>query len=400
MKILFASTNFPHAAEPIRATYNLALCRALAGLRSGDDAHEVAVVAPRMWQTAIKKRGGARLEFGGIRSVDYPTFYYVPKLNRRSLAGWLDRSMRPTVQKLTKDWTPDVVLSYWADPDGTAAMRWARRLNARFAVIVGGSDVLLLPKTPALNGVVEQTLSEADLVCTVSDQLTTAVQSLCPGIANVRCLRQGIDETTLHDGGRSEARLRLGLAVDKPTFVWVGRLDAVKNLPLLVDAFARVRELFDARLLIVGDGPERSSLTARIAALQLDRSVQLVGAVSPESLGDWYRAADATVLSSHSEGLPNVLRESLACGRPFASVDVGGVHEIGDDTCRILTPMNDVDALANAMQNILDPVYREAASHYPVRTWRDAAIDFEAAFHTLLDSTSSLTTDRPQEVVA
>lgn len=383
MKILFASTVFPHASEPTRGTYNLALCRALAELRTGRDRHEVRVCAPRMWQTALRQRGGRPIDYGSIDRVDYPTFLYMPGRSRRKLASWLAWSMGSSIRRLTRDWKPDVVLSYWADPDGTAALEWARRLEAKFGVIVGGSDVLMLPHRPVLSGLIEDTLEHADLVATVSDQLTRAVKELCPGIANVQCLRQGIDGGKFHDGDAASARSQLGLNESKPTFVWVGRLDPVKNLSLLLDAFAKVRERCDAQLAIVGDGTERNSVRAKIDELSLTDSVRLAGAVPPESLGDWYRAADATVMSSHSEGLPNVLRESLACGRPFASVNVGGISEIGDDTCRILTTASDVDELANAMHHILDPVYREAAVHYPVRTWNDAALDFETAFHSL-----------------
>lgn len=387
MKILFGSTVFPHPAEPTRGTYNLALCRALAELRTGDEAHEVSVVAPRMWQTAMKKRGGSPLNTASLRGVEYPTFYYVPGYRRRELASWLDWSSRSAVRKQTKDWRPDIVLSYWADPDGAAALQWARRFNAKFAVIVGGTDVLMLPQRPALKGLIESTLEQADLVATVSDQLSRAVHDLCPQIDHVQCLRQGIDESKLHDGNQTAARVNLGLQLDKPIFLWVGRLDPVKNLGLLLESFSRVCQTIDAQLVVVGDGPKMANLQSQVVDRGLSGSVRIVGAVAPEALGEWYRAADATVLSSHSEGLPNVLRESLACGRPFASVDVGGISEIGDDTCRILSPANDAASLAQSMLNVLDPVLREAAAAYPVRTWRDAAIDYERAFRKLLAPT-------------
>ena len=69
-----------------------------------------------------------------------------------------------------------------------------------------------------------------------------------------------------------------------------------------------------------------------------------------DELPDWYRAADLTVLPSRSEGLPNVLRESLACGTPFVASDVGGICEIGDETCSILVPPEDPEALAEAIE--------------------------------------------------
>ena len=85
------------------------------------------------------------------------------------------------------------------------------------------------------------------------------------------------------------------------------------------------------------------------------------------------------MLSSDSEGLPNVLREGLACGRPFAASHVGGIGEIGDDSCRVLAAPGDAAALADAMRRVLGESYQTAALARPVRTWQDAADDLLAA---------------------
>jgi glycosyltransferase involved in cell wall biosynthesis len=81
--------------------------------------------------------------------------------------------------------------------------------------------------------------------------------------------------------------------------------------------------------------------------------VRFVGAVRHDQLPDWYRAADVTALSSHSEGIPNVLRESLACGTPYVSTDVGGISELSDHPAIRLVPPRDPAALAEALANSL-----------------------------------------------
>ncbi len=72
------------------------------------------------------------------------------------------------------------------------------------------------------------------------------------------------------------------------------------------------------------------------------------GSVAHGRLGDWYRAADLTVLPSRSEGVPNVLLESLACGTPFVASRVGGVPALAPDP-RALVPPGDAGALADAL---------------------------------------------------
>jgi len=91
-------------------------------------------------------------------------------------------------------------------------------------------------------------------------------------------------------------------------------------------------------------------------------------------LPDWYRAADLTVLPSRSEGLPNVLRESLACRTPFVASNVGGIIEIADPGSSLLVPPEDHSALADAIAQALARWGGRNDSIAPVfPTWVEAA---------------------------
>ena len=103
------------------------------------------------------------------------------------------------------------------------------------------------------------------------------------------------------------------------------------------------------RLYLVGDGESRADLSAQTARLGLESAVFFVGKVDQHDLPDWYRAADLTVLASRSEGVPHVLRESLACRTPFVATRVGGVHEIAAGTTNLLVDPEDAVALSDAI---------------------------------------------------
>src|SRR5262249_51981196 len=83
------------------------------------------------------------------------------------------------------------------------------------------------------------------------------------------------------------------------------------------------------------------------------------GVVPHDRLPDWYRAADLTVLPSHSEGVPNVLREALACGTPFVASRVGGIPELaGEPWGRLVRPGDAadlVDGLARSLAELPFP---------------------------------------------
>lgn len=141
----------------------------------------------------------------------------------------------------------------------------------------------------------------------------------------------------------------------------VGSFKAQKNFPLLLEAFSRLRQHIDVRLLILGEGSLRPTLEAQVQALGLDDVVDLPGFV-PET-ASYYARADLFVLSSDSEGFGNVIVEALEQGVPVVSTDCpGGPREIleGGRYGR-LVPVGDAQALAGAMLDTLQSTHDSAA---------------------------------------
>jgi glycosyltransferase involved in cell wall biosynthesis len=131
------------------------------------------------------------------------------------------------------------------------------------------------------------------------------------------------------------------------TFVFVGRLTEQKALPVLLDAVDRVD---GARLVIVGDGPERDRLEQRAS-----ERVTFAGSLPREGVLAQLAGARAAVLSSAWENLPHAAVEALAVGTPVVSTAVGGVPEVVTDGDNgLLVPPNDPDALAAALRRMLE----------------------------------------------
>jgi glycosyltransferase involved in cell wall biosynthesis len=138
-----------------------------------------------------------------------------------------------------------------------------------------------------------------------------------------------------------------------PVMVAVGRLSPQKDLGTLIRAVSRVRQHRPARLLILGDGPERERLESLVAELGLGGAVDLPGWV--QNPYPYMARADAFVLSSRWEGLPSVLIEALYCGvRVIATDCPSGPKEILDGGKHgVLVPVGDVEALARAIGSAL-----------------------------------------------
>ena len=384
MHLLFLSQTFPDADDPTRGAYNFALCRA-AAIRN-----QVTVVAPRSWPKVLRHRVRGRsftaLETTCGAPIDcrYPTFWYTSGVRHAHHGAAMWRSVRSAVEEIHETSPIDAVLSYWAHPDGEAGLCAARFVSVPHVVIVGGSDVLLLPERGPRRDVVGRVLRESDAVMTVSEGLRQATISLGVDADHVHTIYQGTDRQRFHPGDRQQARRRLGLPADRTLLFWVGRVVEVKRLDLLVAACGELQRTgMNFELCLAGDGPLRGVTQRLVEQAGLSERVRFVGPVRHAELPEWYRAADVTVLSSRSEGLPNVLRESLSCGTPFAATDVGSIKEIADLKWSRLAPAGDCRLLARAIREVVESDCRGAAVNYRARSWAECAMDVEALIDRL-----------------
>jgi glycosyltransferase involved in cell wall biosynthesis len=200
----------------------------------------------------------------------------------------------------------------------------------------------------------------------------------------------GVDLTRHRPAAAAErvaTREAAGLAADAPLAVCVGRLSRQKGQDLLVDAWALVRDAVPgARLVLVGDGPDRESLAGRAGD-----GVLLVGEVADPR--PWYAAADLVVAPSRWEGMAFVPLEAMAAGRSVVAFDVTGIREsVPADAGRVV-PAGDVPALATAMQTrLVDRDLSEAegsagrahvAAHHDLRRTAPRVVEiYESAVRT------------------
>jgi glycosyltransferase involved in cell wall biosynthesis len=132
----------------------------------------------------------------------------------------------------------------------------------------------------------------------------------------------------------------------------VGRLDEEKNPLMLADVLARLRAAEGRhRLIVCGEGPMASDLSARLRLLGVEEHAELRGYVPLDSLIDLYRRCHALLHVSWTEGLPQVLYEAFAARLPIVATDVGGITAgVGD--AAVLVPPGDPRAAADAVRRV------------------------------------------------
>jgi glycosyltransferase involved in cell wall biosynthesis len=172
----------------------------------------------------------------------------------------------------------------------------------------------------------------------------------------IRVIRCGLDESFL---SRAVAPIPA-----RPRLISVGRLAEQKGHLLLIDAAARLRERgLGFELVIAGDGPLRGEIEGLIDRLDLRDHVRITGYLGTPEVRRELEAARAMVLPSFAEGLPVVIMEALALGRPVISTYVAGIPELVEPgRSGWLVPPGAVEPLVEAMAEALaaDPAELEA----------------------------------------
>lgn len=250
------------------------------------------------------------------------------------------------------------------------------------AALVGG--LLGIPSTVYVQGLdlyesgawaqrtyIRWALRRNDAVVAVTHDLRQRAYGLSGRQAEV--IPHGLRMREAHALDRREARTLLGLPVDAPLVLFVGRLITIKGVDHLIRAMRNMAETQpSARLIVVGDGQERALLQALAQGAGLADRVTFAGERPHEDVIRFMRAADVFVLPSLVESFGIVLLEAMSCGLPVVASNVMGIPSIvADGVNGFLVPPADDRAIAAGVERLLgDPMLR---ANFAARNVRDAA---------------------------
>ncbi|MCC6246062.1 MAG: glycosyltransferase family 4 protein [Gemmatimonadaceae bacterium] len=218
-----------------------------------------------------------------------------------------------------------------------ASKRWIRHVVSKYRytdlVAFGLADRIL-----ANSEAVARTLVDEDYVA--SSKISVVHNFIDPDYFSAR-------------DSRDMWRTRFGFSDQDLVVGIVAQLREEKNHAVLIDAFARLVSIVPAaRLLVVGDGPERARIETLVSSSGLGTCVVLAGHVPRAGL--CYAAADVAVLPSQHEGFPNSVVEAMAVGVPVVGSNVGGIPDaiVAGET-GYLVPVGDSDALCKRLAELL-----------------------------------------------
>jgi glycosyltransferase involved in cell wall biosynthesis len=278
---------------------------------------------PLVWRQLAAARLVARL----ARRVDI--VYSTGMIGRSSLGTALAR--RPIVLKLT------------SDPVFERSLRW--RL---FGADLGAFQHARGFRIGVLRRARDLALARASRVIIPSEALRELALGWGLPAEKVVVIPNPVSPPALDD--REELRRRHGL--EGRTLVFAGRMVPQKAIPVALEAVVRNP---DVSLVLAGEGPYLERLQDLAGSMPLDGRARFLGPQPRQTVFELLRAADAALLSSSWENFPHIVVEALSVGTPVVATEVGGVTEIlRDGENGLLVPMNDPEALADAIRRYFD----------------------------------------------
>jgi glycosyltransferase involved in cell wall biosynthesis len=269
--------------------------------------------------------------------------------------GRFDRSVIRTLRKMVEQRSPDVIVTHQVKSHFlmNVSRLWQKYPWVAFNHGYTSTDRKML----LYNRLDRWSLPKADRVVTVCNAFAQKLVKM--GVARERIHVQHNSirpEPAVNVEEMRALRRRVGVEEGARMVLAVGRLSKEKAQIDLLHAFKRLSDAhseINARLVIVGDGPEREPLEETAASLGISDGVAFTGQV--KNVEVYYAAADVLANPSHSDGSPYVLLEAMATGLPIVATAVGGVPEmIENNETALLVPASDPQAMADAIARILN----------------------------------------------
>ena len=266
-----------------------------------------------------------------------------------------------TLRRIVREHQIDIVNSHWMIPQGFIASLLPR-LSCKQVLTIHAAGLFALRRLPLGKHMAERIVQRSDLIYSVSSYNRHMLERLVHHKIDCQVLPMGID-TYFYENSSDPTTLRseLNLPAGK-IILFVGKLNEKKGVTYLLKAFHSIaQDQPDCHLVIVGTGLLEGALKRETKRLGLESRITFAGQQGKETVKNYFHRADLVVVPSiidstgETEGLPVVLLEALACGKPVVATRVAGATDvIFDGHNGFLAKPEDGKNLAEKMKQALN----------------------------------------------
>ena len=254
---------------------------------------------------------------------------------------------RNIIDKLAKGWDFDIIHSHGLVPDSVIASKAKEKYRRPLVITLHGEDVTKYSKMPFLKGMSKRALKYSDRIICVSNSLKKEVYERMLSDKNIDVVPSGYNVKRFRPLDTKKCRKSLNLPRNRKIILFVGHLVERKGLVYLIRALKILNEKNnDFLCCIVGSGKLEKKLKSMASESGIKDNVAFAGQRDPDEIPLRMNASDILVLPSLNEGLPNVVSEAMACGKPVVATNVAGNPEIVSKDAGFLAKPKDEDDLA------------------------------------------------------
>lgn len=293
-----------------------------------------------------------------------------------------------------------IIHAHWVVPNGPVARIASRALHQPLVVTLHGSDAHIAARHPLLRAAAGRTLRAAAAVTACSPDLADAAVALGAAPQRTSLVAWGADPARFGTGDGGRWRNQLAIPCGAPVIAAAGRTVAKKGFEVLLRAFAALEGHPKAVLVIGGEGPQRPALARLAGALGVATRVRLPGRVPWDQMPDFLAMATVFTVPSvrdatgNLDGLPTVLLEAMAAGRPVVASHIAGIPLVVDsERDGLLIHAGDAAALTAALARLLaEPELQTRLGSNARRrvetelNWDAVAAHYEAVYRAALEA--------------
>ncbi len=286
----------------------------------------------------------SNIYFHEVEVNQYSVFKYPP----------YDLALASKMAEVTKREKLDLLHVHYAIPHAACAYLAKQMVggNVKVVTTLHGTDITVLGYDPSLTDLIRFGIEQSDAVTAVSQSLVNQTYQLIEPKKDIKTVYNFVDEKIYYKHEADSLRKQYGIADDEKVMIHVSNFRKVKRVEDVIMAFHLIQEKIKSKLILVGDGPELTTVCNMINELGLTDKVLLLG--KQENVAELFSISDLKLLLSEKESFGLVLIEAMACGVPTIGTNVGGIPEVINDGMNgYICELGDVQTIASKAIDLL-----------------------------------------------
>lgn len=285
------------------------------------------------------------IHFHEVEVNQYAVFKYPP----------YDLTLASKIAEVAERENLDIIHAHYALPHAVCAYLAKQMLKRNIGIVttLHGTDITVLGYDPSLKDLIRFAIESSDRVTAVSSALAAETYDLIKPEKKIETIYNFIDERVYLKKNTAAIKEKHGILPDEKVVIHVSNFRKVKRVQDVIRVFRNIAGKTKAKLLLVGDGPEKSTACELIRKYGLEDQVLMLG--NQDRVEDLYSISDLKLLLSEKESFGLVLLEAMACGVPCIGTNIGGILEvIKNNVSGFLVDVGDVTAATARAMSILE----------------------------------------------